>query len=163
LLKGCLGALHYRPAPGVRALPHPFIAMSRESGAGGTSVGIRVRDRPRLEDSCAMTPWMWFDRELMHKVVEHHNLPKELAGLLDHTQYNRLTRREAEAYVARNDRGRRQFVKDHLNADIDDAHQYAIVINTDHISYEEATDLIVHQVKRIRARIREEPIGGDDS
>jgi cytidylate kinase len=233
LLKSYLGALHYRPAPGLPALPQPFITMSRETGAGGTSIGVRVRDRLRVEDSCAMTPWMWFDRELMQKVVERHNLPQELAGLFDHTQYNRLlkwvddllgkhpawstvarktgetilhlaqignvilvgrgahlvarrvphglhvriigsrerrlahaaeyyhlTRREADIYVTRNDRGRRQFLKDHLNADIDDAHQYDMVLNTDHISYEDAADLIVNQVKRIRARIREASIGG---
>jgi len=230
LLKGYLGAAQYSKEEAVPRSAQPFVTLSRQTGAGGISIGTHLRERLRAEDREASSPWLWFDRELLGKVIEQHSLPRELAHAMDHTQYNRmlkwvdelaghettwsdvakkinetimhlaqlgnvilvgrgshlltrplpggvhvrligslsrrvthaaeyyhLTRREAEGFIKREDVGRRLYVKDHFGIDIDDALHYDLVINTDHVPYDDAVDIVVSQVQRRRrelARLR---------
>jgi hypothetical protein len=229
LLKGYLGSQQYG-GPGGLGHIQPFITMSRETGAGGITVGTLLRARLQAEDKQARSPWMCFDRELLNRVVEEHNLPKEVAQTMDQVHYHRLlkwidelmgnypswstlvrktgettmhlarlgnvilvgrganvltrglpgglhvrligslpkriahaaeyyhlTRAEAEHFIRLEDTGRAMYVKDNFHVDIEDTHQYDLTINTDHIHYEEAVDLIIRQLAHVRERAAELP------
>jgi cytidylate kinase len=60
----------------------------------------------------------------------------------------RLSPREAAAYIRREDRKRKRYIKTYFGANIEDPMQYHMVINTDLISYDEATILIGEAVLR---------------
>ncbi|MFO1497603.1 MAG: cytidylate kinase family protein [Verrucomicrobiota bacterium] len=57
-------------------------------------------------------------------------------------EFYKLTRRSALAFVKKEDRGRRRFLRRYFKKDIDDPLLYHLIINTDRISFEEATRLI---------------------
>jgi cytidylate kinase len=57
-------------------------------------------------------------------------------------EYYGLSRKAALAFMKKEDGGRRRFVKRYFHQDINDPLLYHLVINTDRISYEEATRLI---------------------
>ena len=54
----------------------------------------------------------------------------------------------AANYIKKKDRGRKRYIKDHFDADIDDPLIYHIVINTDLVTYEDAARLIGSEVIR---------------
>ncbi len=90
LLQGYLDAQQYAEEPRLPSRPQPFVTLSREAGAGGITIGQRLRDSLQAACPGQGAPWMWFDRELITRVVEQHNLPAELARTMDYTQYNRI-------------------------------------------------------------------------
>lgn len=63
--------------------PLPFITLSREAGAGAVTIGERVAEllnQNRPEDSGP--PWMVFDKNLVERVIEDHQLPSTLKRFL---------------------------------------------------------------------------------
>jgi hypothetical protein len=64
-----------------RAL-RPAVTMSRQAGCGALVIAQKVADllQPDLEEEAP--PWTVFDRNLMDKVLEDHNLPARLAKFL---------------------------------------------------------------------------------
>lgn len=92
LLRGYLDAQRYQGPGGDDRSRQPFVTLSRESGAGGLTIATRLAERLAVEDRAATTPWTVFDRELLQLVAEQHNLPRELADVMDPTRYNRLLR-----------------------------------------------------------------------
>jgi cytidylate kinase len=56
--------------------------------------------------------------------------------------------KEAAKYIKKKDDGRKRYIKDNFDADIDDPLIYHIVINTDLVTYEEAARLIGSEVIR---------------
>jgi len=80
-----LSADYHRPQTKREQLP--FVTLSRQAGAGGISVGKLLRDKLEIvnEDGCK---WMCFDRDLLREVINEHDLPQDLAGYMDETQYN---------------------------------------------------------------------------
>ncbi len=55
-----------------------------------------------------------------------------------------LDRESAEKEIARSDGSRREFVKRYFQADMEDAVHYDMVINTEHLSLEQAASLILN-------------------
>jgi len=55
----------------------PFLTISRETGAGGHTVGQRVAEI--LNEEPRKAPWTVFDKELVDVVIETHNLPQKLS------------------------------------------------------------------------------------
>jgi len=64
--------------------PQPFVTISREAGAGGRTLMSRLVDRLNELDpaNSQRPPWAGFDKELVEKVAEDHNLHKTLVSLL---------------------------------------------------------------------------------
>lgn len=60
----------------------PAITISREAGAGGHSVAERLAERLRREQKPTDCPWTVFDRNLVTKVLEDHDLPQRLAQFM---------------------------------------------------------------------------------
>lgn len=54
----------------------------------------------------------------------------------------------ATSYIKKKDQGRKRYLKDNFDADIDDSLLYDVVINTDRVRYDEAARLIGDEVIR---------------
>lgn len=197
----------------------PFVTISRQTGAGGITIGNKLVELLNREDVKRTCPWMLFDKNLVEKVVEEHQFAKEVSkympedkiselrdlveemfGLhpsewtlvhrtsqtilhlaemgnvilvgrganiitrklehgvhvrlvssiekrIAHAQdYYQLSREEAKKMVEREDKGRKDYIKKHFEKDIDDPLFYDLVINTDHVSYDDAAQIICNQV-----------------
>lgn len=84
-LAGCLAYLEAHRGFAARKdrKPFPFITLSREAGAGAVSIGRRVAEllnEGRPEDSAP--PWIVFDKNLVERVIEDHQLPGALKQFL---------------------------------------------------------------------------------
>jgi cytidylate kinase len=69
------------PLRGPFAIPGPVkraITISRQSGSGGHAVAERLAACLQARTSADECPWTVFDRELVHKVLEEHHLPKSV-------------------------------------------------------------------------------------
>ena len=74
-----------------RKLPHSFITISRQAGAGGISVGNNVAKL--LNDDkelCWPCPWTVFDKNLINTVLEEHNLPKKYKKYMHETNISQI-------------------------------------------------------------------------
>lgn len=60
--------------------PRPFITISRQAGAGGITIGNLLGEYLREHDECITCecPWTVFDRNLVHRVVEDHELSEKI-------------------------------------------------------------------------------------
>ncbi|HVM49047.1 MAG TPA: cytidylate kinase-like family protein [Candidatus Acidoferrum sp.] len=75
--------------------------------------------------------------------VFHVRLVGSLERRIQHVEeYYKLSRKEAAAFVEREDRGRRRFLRKYFQLDIDDPLLYHVVINTDLVSYRQAGQMI---------------------
>ena len=72
-----LPAHDYRDVPSRRA-----ITISRQSGSGGHSVAQKVLEILQAHTAKDILPWTVFDRNLVEKALEDHNLPKRLARFM---------------------------------------------------------------------------------
>jgi cytidylate kinase len=64
-----------------RVAPAPFITISRETGAGGSTVGRLLVDLLNAAPN-ATHPWLFLDRELLLRALEHAHLPARLEAFL---------------------------------------------------------------------------------
>jgi cytidylate kinase len=78
------GAIPVRVHPEAGAPPQavPFVTISREAGAGGTSLGDRLAVLLNERDRCEPV-WQSFDRELIEKVAADHNISTKLIDLIE--------------------------------------------------------------------------------
>jgi cytidylate kinase len=53
----------------------PFVTISREAGAGGTSLGEKLVEYLNYRDNPSDCKWTLFDKNLIEKVIEDYNLP----------------------------------------------------------------------------------------
>jgi cytidylate kinase len=58
------------------------ITISRQAGSGGHTVAERARELLQAQESKENCPWVVFDRNLVRKVLEEHNLPANLAKFM---------------------------------------------------------------------------------
>ncbi len=73
---------------------------------------------------------------------------------IEHLQeYYKLDRKRALKFMEKEDKGRRDYVKEYFDKNIDDPLLYDLVINTDRISYDQAAKLIAREVLEIKKRI----------
>ncbi|MEI8235021.1 MAG: cytidylate kinase-like family protein [Verrucomicrobiota bacterium] len=83
-LAGCrayLEALHRQTT-----LPHrptlPIVTISREAGAGAVTVGALTAELLNASPASAVPPWTVFDKNLLARVLEDHQLPETLKRFL---------------------------------------------------------------------------------
>ncbi len=80
----------------------------------------------------------------------HVRLIRSLPMRIRHVQdYYHLTRDEAVEFIKKEDGGRKRYLKQNFDKDINDPLLYDVVINTDFISYNDAAQMIGEQVIRI--------------
>jgi hypothetical protein len=195
------------------------VTLSRQAGSGGHAVAGRLAVLLEARKTGQACPWTVFDRNLVEKVLDDHNLPKNLAkfmpedrmseiadtmdelfglhppswtlvhktadtilhlahmgnviiigrganiilsklpyvfnvrlvgSLEKRTRYisetAQLSEKEAREKVQFEDLGRRRYLRKYFNKDVDDPLLYHLTINTDLVSFEEATRMIADAV-----------------
>jgi cytidylate kinase len=60
---------------------HPYVAISRETGAGGAEVARQVADK---------LGWQLVDRDLLNYMADHYKLPKDMLAFVDERTSNWL-------------------------------------------------------------------------
>ncbi len=68
-----INRIHERQKPG------PCITISREAGAGADLVSEYLAEYLQQFNDDSSAPWTVFDKNLIEKVIEDHNLPKKLS------------------------------------------------------------------------------------
>ena len=77
--------------PAKRKKIYPCITVSRETGAGAQAVGkelIKILDSKSDENE---SQWTYFDRQLIEKVLEDHNLPKQVSEYMVEDKFRHLS------------------------------------------------------------------------
>jgi cytidylate kinase len=80
LFDGCksyIAAQADRPAPKAKQI-YPALTLSREAGAGALTVAKLVASEMEPRRKNGDCPWAIFDRNLVEKVLEDHDLPKRI-------------------------------------------------------------------------------------
>jgi cytidylate kinase len=192
------------------------MTISRETGAGATSLGQQLVPMLNQELDVDGQGWVFLDKNLLTQALLHHQLPAELATYLPEDRISetkavigellglhpslwqleqkiseailqlahvghvvfagraahlitralpaglhirliaslpsRVARMATElkcslerayAHIEKNDLARQRYVRAHFDHDIEDPHQYDLVINTDHLSPSAAARLVV--------------------
>jgi cytidylate kinase len=80
----------FKPArPGERAPgERPLVTISRETGAGGTTLAEALATYLNARIPKKAVPWTVFDKNLIEKVLEEHDLPARLAELLPEDRHS---------------------------------------------------------------------------
>jgi cytidylate kinase len=205
----------------------PFVTISREAGAGGTTIAHGLVDYLTGEDKTSGCPWTLFDKNLIEKVVKDYELSgiesilpegkfseihavfEELFGLhpskrelvqnirksirklatmgnavivgrggaiitrnfingfhvrlvgsrekrIKHMMdYYGMDYKAAGDFVEREDKERADYVKKLFGVNIADSHMYDMVVNTDHLPYEDVIKMIAGEVFRLREMINQ--------
>lgn len=85
-LDRCLSFINSQSAPVVHSAVQPglrrAVTISRQAGCGGVIVAEKVAHFLQQHSPRGEATWTVFDRDLMHKVLEDHNLPSHLAKFL---------------------------------------------------------------------------------
>jgi cytidylate kinase len=209
---------------GPRSEQNPFITISREAGAGATSLGQQLVPLLNQELELDGSGWVFLDKDLLTQALLHHQLPAALANFLPEDRISetksvigellglhpslwqleqkiseailqlahvghvvfagraahlitrnlpgglhlrliaslpsRIARMSAELkcprnqaldYIEKSDLARRRYVRAHFDHDLEDPHQYDLVINTDHLSPAAAARIVV---EALHARLR---------
>ncbi|MBI4387894.1 MAG: cytidylate kinase-like family protein [Candidatus Omnitrophica bacterium] len=58
--------------------PHPFVTISRQTGAGGITISGKLVEFLRENDQEATCPWTVFDKDLVEHALNMHQLPQTL-------------------------------------------------------------------------------------
>jgi len=67
----------------------PFITISRQAGAGGVTIAEEIARRLDERDK-NICPWTVFDKPLIHKVIEEHNLPEKFAQYMTESKVSEV-------------------------------------------------------------------------
>ena len=91
----------------------------------------------------------------------HVRLVGSLEKRADHLQHvHNLDQKSALRHLKKEDEGRRRYIKDNFDKDIDDPLLYHLIINTDRIDHNEAAQLIGDSViRRFKLARREKQVG----
>ena len=87
-LEQCLTFINCQLQPAGKALvsgdgaDRRAVTISRQTGSGGHAVAERLAEYLQAATPKASCPWTVFDRNIVEKVLEDHNLPKRMAQFM---------------------------------------------------------------------------------
>jgi len=201
--------------PNEKRADNPFVTISRQTGAYSFTIPMALCDYLKKNDRRTQCPWTVFDKEIIEKIVQEHNLPEtvipylseeavseiqdmveEALGLhpshntlvnntsktilhlaqlgyciivgraanivtaklaggihirlvspwerrVEHIQeYHQLTKKEAEAFILREDHNRANYVKKYFGKDINDPLLYDALLNVDRLGFQKTIQII---------------------
>jgi len=70
--------LHERSSAPLAAHRPPAITISRQAGARGRTIGLKLQNALRAQSPKDAIPWTLFDEDLVKQVLEDHQLPADL-------------------------------------------------------------------------------------
>lgn len=68
----------------------PFVTISRQSGAGGTTVAKKLEVLLNQAGKCDDTPWHVFDKDIAAEVVKEHGMPECFAHYMDENKVSEI-------------------------------------------------------------------------
>lgn len=71
-----------KPSPADARQPGPAITISYQTGSGAHEIAARLAEVLQDAEPKGLVPWTVFDRQLVEKVLEEHELPKTLAKFM---------------------------------------------------------------------------------
>lgn len=77
------------PVAGALTRP-PAVTISRQTGAGGVHVGMKLAGYLQEVAPETATPWTVFDRNLVQKILEDHHLPQRIAQYMPEARQSEL-------------------------------------------------------------------------
>jgi cytidylate kinase len=93
-LDSCLSFINSQSTPitqtGTVAGLRRAVTLSRQAGCGAVRVAEKLADYLQQHSPPSGPKWTVFDRQLMAKVLEDHNLPRHLAKLLPEDRVSRV-------------------------------------------------------------------------
>ena len=211
---------------GPRSEINPFITISRETGAGATSLGQHLVPLLNQEVEVGNGGWVFLGRDLLKNALLHHQLPEQLADYLPEDRISetkafigellglhpslwqleqkiseailqlahvghvvfagraahlitrglpaglhvrliaslptRIARmatvlncseEEALAHIEQSELRRRHYVRAHFDQDIDDPHQYDLIVNSDRLTPAAVARIVVTALhERLKAQ-----------
>ncbi len=84
-----LHASHSGPSPEPHS-PRPFITISREAGAGATTLAKLIAQDLNARDATRRPPWRIFDGNLVEAMLQDHRYPQKLAQYLPEDNVSEL-------------------------------------------------------------------------
>jgi hypothetical protein len=82
--------LHHK-APAKASKRPPTLTISRQTGARGRTIGLKLQNHLRAQFPKAPIPWTLFDDDLVKQVLEDHQLPLDLEQFMPDDAINELT------------------------------------------------------------------------
>jgi len=70
------------PRPKKSGLAYRALTISRQAGSGAHTIGEQIAGLLQARSPKDTVPWTVFDRNLVEKVLDEHNLPKSLARFM---------------------------------------------------------------------------------
>jgi hypothetical protein len=84
--------LHHKPHVSTKDLKRPpTLTISRQTGARGRTIGLKLQNHLRAQSPKALIPWTLFDDNLVKQVLEDHQLPLDLEQFMPDDAINELT------------------------------------------------------------------------
>jgi cytidylate kinase len=77
--------------PSAKKNVYPCITISRETGAGAQTVCEELIKILETVSGTEDNHWTFFDRELIEKILDDHNLPKQISEYLKEDKYRHLS------------------------------------------------------------------------
>ena len=68
----------------------PVVTISRQAGAGGVTLAQKMMQYLREHDLHAPCPWTVFDKQLVQKVLEDHQLSENVAKFMPEDKYSNV-------------------------------------------------------------------------
>lgn len=68
----------------------PFVTLSRETGAGAATVGRMLVNALNSMPRGESPPWVFFDKNLLSRALEHQQLPSRLAAFLPEDEVHEI-------------------------------------------------------------------------
>lgn len=66
------------------------VTISRQTGSGGYAVAEKLAECLQMQEPPGERPWLIFDRNLVEKVLEDHNLPARLARFMPEDRVSQI-------------------------------------------------------------------------
>lgn len=83
--------LHSKSTQGIRTTKRPpTITISRQAGARGRTIGLKLQNTLRAMSPRAQIPWTLFDDNLVKQVLEDHQLPSDLEKFMPDDAVNEI-------------------------------------------------------------------------
>lgn len=70
--------------------PLPAITLSRQVGARGTTIAKLLTERLQADDPVKDPPWTLFDKNLIRRVLDDHQLPRQLEKFMSESYVSEL-------------------------------------------------------------------------
>jgi len=77
--------------PGAEGIPRRVVTISRQAGCGAHIIATKLAEYLQAHDTQTQGPWTVFDRNLVDKILEDHQLPKRMEKYMPEDKISEIT------------------------------------------------------------------------